>query len=161
MQTSLYACCQFAILCGANFVISCRFAIICGANFAILNFIICKLHYVQASLCANFIICNFIICNFIICSFVVCNFIICKLHYELLCVQTSFPVLLLNIMHVVFTYICRLIWVYEQYKMDSNFQSQMKNILEKLGLGSLTKRFLNQTVTPDIVYAWNAQNMAL
>ena len=35
--------------------------------------------------------------------------------------------------------------------MDSDFQSQMKNILEKLGLGSLTQRFSNQKVTPDIV----------
>ena len=45
--------------------------------------------------------------------------------------------------------------------MDPNFQSQMKNILEELGLASLTKRFLNQTATPDVVYEWNAQNMAL
>ena len=35
--------------------------------------------------------------------------------------------------------------------MDPNIQSQMKSILEKLGLGSLTQRFLNQKVTPDIV----------
>jgi transposase len=35
--------------------------------------------------------------------------------------------------------------------MDPDFQSQMKNILEKLGLGSLTERFSNQKVTPDIV----------
>ncbi len=35
--------------------------------------------------------------------------------------------------------------------MDPDFQSQMKNILEKLGLSSLTERFSNQKITPDIV----------
>ena len=35
--------------------------------------------------------------------------------------------------------------------MNPYLQSEMKNVLEKLGLGSLSQRFLNQKVTPDIV----------
>ena len=77
--------CQLAIICGPNPLICSQFVIIFSGNFVMANFVMCKLRYVQTSLCANFVMCKLRHVQTLLCA----NFVMCKLRY----VQTSFPVL--------------------------------------------------------------------
>ena len=91
-----------------------------------------NLHYVQT-------LCQFIIRNFIMCkctSSLVCCYLYCN---EVFFYREPVSNQSVSITCLIF------------YKMNSDYQSQMQNILEKLGLNSLTEQFQEQKITPDIV----------